>query len=229
MRRRPSPPPERERSLLIEGRRFDLRVRESARARRFRLTVGPHQPLELVVPRGAREREIDKVISDHRGWIYEQATRAADAARQRPALGLDRPGVVWIHLESEAVDAALTDGVAIERWYRREARVRITAMVEEEAERLGVTYTSIAIRDQRTRWGSCSKRGTLSFNWRLVIAPTEVCRYVVVHEVCHLRELNHSKAFWRLVDAAMPSWREQKRWLNENAGELHGYDPTAAR
>ena len=224
-RRSASPTPPRARSLLVGGQRFDVQVRESARARRFRLTVGPHQPLELVVPRGAREREIDKVIHDHRRWIYEQVTRAAEVARRGSTLGLDRPGVLWIHLEPRVAGNGFTDAIAVERWYRREARRRITAMVEDEAERLGVRYTSIAIRDQRTRWGSCSKRGTLSFNWRLVIAPVEVCRYVVVHEVCHLRELNHSKAFWRLVDEAMPNWREQKGWLDRNGYELHGYDP----
>ena len=210
---------------MIGGEHFDIRVRESARSRRFRLTVGPHRPLELVVPRGARDRDIDRVIHDHRRWIYAQATRAAEVARESPSLDLDRPGIVWIHLEPQAVDPALTDAAAVGRWYRREARHRVTAMIEDEAARLGVDYGSIAIRDQRTRWGSCSKRRTLSFNWRLVIAPEEVCRYVVVHELCHLRELNHSKAFWRLVDEAMPGWREHKRWLDVNGHELHGYEP----
>ena len=80
-------------------------------------------------------------------------------------------------------------------------------VVEDEAPALGVSCRRVEIRDQRTRWGSCSPRGTLSFNWRLVLAPFEVLDYVVVHELCHLREPNHSPRFWRLVATRRPGWQ----------------------
>jgi predicted metal-dependent hydrolase len=89
---------------------------------------------------------------------------------------------------------------------RRAARELVTMLAEDEAQELDVTYNRIEIRDQRTRWGSCSTRGTLSFNWRLVLAPYDVLDYVVVHELCHLREPNHSKRFWKLVEARRPGW-----------------------
>ena len=82
-------------------------------------------------------------------------------------------------------------------------------------------------RDQRTRWGSCSSRGTLSFNWRLALAPLEVLDYVVVHELCHLREANHSPRFWRLVGERRPGWREQRAWLREHGAELLAFRPAA--
>jgi predicted metal-dependent hydrolase len=96
----------------------------------------------------------------------------------------------------------------------------VAMVIEDEAPALGVDCRRVAIRDQRTRWGSCSPRGTLSFNWRLAIAPFEVLDYVVVHELCHLREPNHSSRFWDLVTARRPGWRQQREWLRDYGPEL---------
>ena len=100
------------------------------------------------------------------------------------------------------------------------ARELISALAAEEAERLGVAYRRIRIGGQRTLWGSCSPGGTLSFNWRLVLAPAEVLDYVVVHELCHLRVPNHSRRFWELVEWRRPHWHEQRDWLREHGPEL---------
>ena len=182
--------------------------------------------------------EIDRLLERHRAWISKRTVIPTQ-------LGLDRPGVVWRDLEPIPIEIALSargasarlrNGrlvvgdvpeadarEAIERWYRREARRQITESAEREAARLRVTFRAIAIRDQQTRWGSCSRRGTLSFNWRLAIAPREVREYVVIHELCHLRELNHSTASWQLVATAMPGWEEHKRWLAEYGRELQAH------
>ena len=82
--------------------------------------------------------------------------------------------------------------------------------------KIGVNYRALRIRSARTRWGSCSPRGTLSFNWKLVMAPPVVIEYVVVHELCHLKELNHSPSFWKLVETHCPGWRAQRKWLRAN-------------
>ena len=116
---------------------------------------------------------------------------------------------------------------AIERWYRREARDRLEEAVTREARRLGVGFARISVRDQRSRWGSCSARGTLSFNWRLVLAPPDVLEYVVVHELLHVREPNHSRAFWALLDRHRPGWKDQVAWLREHGHELLDYDVAA--
>ena len=97
-----------------------------------------------------------------------------------------------------------------------------------ESGRLGLHYGSVGIRDPRTRWGSCSTSGNLSFSWRLVVAPADVLEYVVVHELCHLREPSHQKPFWRLLTAARPGWEAQARWLREHGQELHDYAPGRA-
>ena len=148
------------------------------------------------------DREIDRLLHEHRDWLR------AERARQRPRLGLERRGIS--ELEG-----------------RRAARELVQMLVDEEAVELGVQAGRISIRDQRTRWGSCSPNGNLSFNWRLVLAPFEVLDYVVVHEVCHLREANHSRRFWGLVEIRRPEWREQKAWLDEHGPELLAFRPAA--
>jgi predicted metal-dependent hydrolase len=185
-------------------------VRESTRARRLRVTVG--SSVEAVVPRRVSDRQLDRFLDELRPWIERQLRARA------PRLGLDVPGVVWIGLQPR-----LAPPGDVERWYREEARRQIAAAVARQAPRLGVRPGGIGIRDPRTRWGSCSARGNLSFSWRLVMAPAEVLEYVVVHELCHLRELNHSKRFYRLLDEARPGWREQSAWLREFGHELHDY------
>ena len=194
-----------------------MRVRESARARRLRVTVGSR--VEAVVPRNVSDRQLDRFLEELRPWIERQLRARA------PRLGLDRPGVVWVGLEPQVAPSG--DPVAIERWYREEARRRISAVAEREARRLDVGYRRIGIRDPRTRWGSCSARGNLSFSWRLVIAPAEVLDYVVVHELCHLRELNHSVRFYRLLGEARPGWRAESEWLREFGQELQDYRVSA--
>jgi hypothetical protein len=114
---------------------------------------------------------------------------------------------------------------AIDRWYRREARERIGVVACSEADRLDLEPGRITIRDQRTRWGSCSTSGTLSFNWRLVIGPGHALRYVVIHELVHIRHHNHSRAFWHALSEAMPEWKRSATWLRTNERLLTAYRP----
>jgi len=175
-------------------------VRRSRRARRSTLRAPWGAPAVLTVPWRLPEREVARMLARHRDWL------AAERARQVPRLGLDP------HTVSE-------------RAARRRARARATVIAAEEAPALGVSYERIAIRDQRTRWGSCSPLRTLSFNWRLVLAPDEVLDYVVIHELCHLRVPNHSLRFWSLVESRRPGWRQQRAWLREHGPELLAFRP----
>ena len=159
-------------------------------------------PPMMTVPTWMPDGEIERIVQQHRDWI------AHERAKQRPRLRLD-PAFVS---ETEA---------------RRAAPELVTMLAEEEAEELGVRWSRIEIRDQRSRWGSCSTRGTLSFNWRLVLAPFEVLDYVVVHELCHLREPNHSRRFWKLVEHRRPDWRAHRDWLHEHGPELLAFRPAA--
>jgi predicted metal-dependent hydrolase len=180
---------------------IDVRIRESARARRARAIYREGQMPELVVPAGASERTIRRHLSLHAEWLARQVARAP-----RPSLGLERVRIS----EDEA---------------RYEAYERVVPIAEREAERLAVVFHRVIVRDQSSRWGSCSTSGTLSFNWRLVLGPAEVLDYVVAHEVCHLLECNHSQRFWALLESIRPRYREHRHWLSRHGWELLAYRP----
>jgi len=132
--------------------------------------------------------------------------------------GRQRLQVERLHLDPSAVS---------ESEARLTARRLVSDVARLEADRIGVSYGRIRIGGQRTLWGSCSPRGTLSFNWRLVLAPAEVLDYVVVHELCHLRVPNHSRQFWSLVERHRPHWRRQRDWLRDHGPELLAFRPRA--
>lgn len=108
----------------------------------------------------------------------------------------------------------------MEKRYRNAARARFEERVSYYHQITGGRYTSITVRDQKTRWGSCSSRGTLSFNYRLIFAPPEILDYVVVHELCHLTHMNHSRDFWNMVGSVMPEYKIYRKWLREHGHEL---------
>ena len=103
---------------------------------------------------------------------------------------------------------------------QQEACRKIPERIAYFAEKIGVSYGRITLRQQKTRWGSCSANGNLNFNWLLILAPPEVLDYVVVHELCHRRQMNHSQAFWNEVSAVLPGYKEQKKWLKDNGWKL---------
>lgn len=156
------------------------------------------------------------------------------------------PGVIWLEGRPVAIEptgtgkavARLSEGrlvvggggrtkvlEAIDRWYRREARKRIEPLVAFEGERLGLEAKKVRIGNQRTRWGSCSTSGTLSFNWRLLIGRPEALHYVVVHELIHIRHHNHSRAFWNDLEAAFPDFKQEAVWLRTNERQLLKWKP----
>ncbi len=104
----------------------------------------------------------------------------------------------------------------LEVMYRRMAADIISRECQVHAKRMGVTYNRITIRDQKSRWGSCSSKGNLNFSWRLILMRPLIARYVIIHELAHLKQMNHSKAFWDEVEKAMPNYKKHKKWLRDN-------------
>jgi predicted metal-dependent hydrolase len=189
------------RLVEVGGSLVELHVRRSTRVRGHRIVFRYGQPPELVVRPRATDAQIDAAIEEHLPWLEKQLARAVEAS-----LGLDR-----LTLTAEQG--------------RREARARISLVAQSEAAALGVSYRRITLRDQVSRWGSCSSKGALSFNWRLVLAPHDVLDYVVVHEVCHLVEHNHGPEFWQLVESRRPGYRDSKAWLDAHGWEILAYRP----
>jgi predicted metal-dependent hydrolase len=214
---------------------FAYAVRRSDRARRVRVTVDPQRGVEVVLPRRAPARAAGEAVVELAPWIER---RLAEQARVRAALAdrgetvpylgqalelVAEPGRTRAHRRGDRLlvpGAAAERAQALERFYRRAAREEIAPRVALACAQAGVACARITIRAQRTRWGSCSRSGTLSFNWRLLLGPADVLDYVVWHEVCHLAVMDHSPRFWALLARHMPGYHEPRRWLRRNGAML---------
>ncbi len=214
------------------------RIRRSARARRVRVTVDAGGWRRGGAPGAGPERAADAAVIELRPWIerrlaeVERLRTAAGAAgrrrtvprgrscascRSRDAHGW-RGGAAPRSCSSRRRQAARR--AALERWYRRRARVEVAARLDAACAAAGLRYRGLTIRGQKTRWASCSPQGAMSFNWRLLLAPASVLDYVVWHEVCHLEVMDHSPRFWALVAHRCPGYREQVRWLRRHGATL---------
>jgi predicted metal-dependent hydrolase len=202
------------RRVDIGGRAVEIPVRVSRRARKLSIHVDVLRNVEIVVPPRTARDDIDRLLFEHRAWLENELAKPPKVFH----LGLQRNDVVWI-----GGLALPAPPLPLDAWYREQAREEITRVVTHEAKRLKVTYNRLTIRDQLTRWGSCSKTGALSFNWRLVIAPSAVLTYVVVHELCHRIRHDHSPEFWAVVAEARPTYKEERDWLSEHGPELLAY------
>jgi len=109
---------------------------------------------------------------------------------------------------------------ALIKWYRQRFAEIVKERIEKYSLQLKVAPCKVVIKDQKTRWGSCSKKGNINLNWRLVMAPIDIIDYVVVHELCHLKFMNHSKDFWNLVKSILPNYTEGREWLKVNGNRL---------
>lgn len=155
------------------------------------------------VPLRATEREIMRMAEEKSHWIITHYLEICAKKNSRPVS-----------------DLSAVQRTALENRYKEAARSYIPKRVAYYHAMTGGDYRRIAIRDQKTRWGSCSSKGTLSFNWRLMLAPPAVLDYVVVHELCHLTHMDHSPAFWQAVEAVCPDYRNLRKWLKEHGNEL---------
>jgi predicted metal-dependent hydrolase len=218
---------------VSSGAQIAYRVRRNAAARRVKVRVDPQHGVEVLLPARAPLRVAAAAVAELAPWIERQLDALAQArGRLAPAGTLPylderltlvvQEGRRQVHRRGDAllVPAGEHAAAALERWYRRAAREELTRRVDAATAAAGTPYTKLTIRNQRTRWGSCASGGALSFNWRLLLAPQRVLEYVVWHEVCHLRCADHSPAFWALLDARCPDWREPAAWLRENGSAL---------
>ena len=190
---------------LPGGERVDVPVHARRRQRRLRLTVDVRGGVRCSVPLRTPAAEIDHFLREHGAWIE---TALSDWRRRSTSLGL-------------AGDAQSRD----ERELRQRARMLAEALVAQRGRELGVEPARIRIGDPTTRWGSASARGTVSFSFRLALAPPWVFDSVVCHELAHLRELNHSAAFWALVDGLCSRRAEAQAWLRAHGPALHAWAP----
>ena len=226
------------RQVLVGGRPIPYELVRRPRMRTIRMVVGEGR-LRVSCRHSVPVREVEQALREKESWIL----RHVHLLEQGPPppladgdalpllggeveLGLMRTGrSVWRFRED---DARLTVEVAdpedadavVGDWYRAVAMHRLGGLVRDRAPDLGVAVPHLAVRDTRSRWGSCSTAGRVALSWRLVMAPPEVADYVVVHELAHLREMNHSAAFWDVVASVVPDHRAQRAWLRRHGDAL---------
>jgi predicted metal-dependent hydrolase len=209
------------------------------RARRYILRVRPDGSFRVTIPRGGSRREAESFVAAQRGWAERERTRVLEA--HAPAVWREgdeillRGGAVRIRIERSLSGASVVYGdrrvalrsaeagairAAIERDLRDAARGELIPRLEELAAEQGLTFKKVVVRNQRSRWGSCSHSGTIALNFRLVQMPPAIRDYVLVHELVHLRQQNHSRRFWRLVEQAYPDFRAAERWLKTEGRKL---------
>jgi predicted metal-dependent hydrolase len=206
-------------------------------ARRYILRVRPDGTLRVTVPRGGSRREAEQFVQKNRRWIeherrrvrVEHAPLAWDDGREILLRGLpvrislDRRGErsVILYGERRISVAASTDvREAIESDLRELARAELVPRLQELAAQHDVRIGSVSIRNQRSRWGSCARNGNIALNFRLVQMPLDIRDYVLLHELMHVRQQNHSRRFWRLVQQVCPGFREAERWLKTTGRAL---------
>lgn len=166
-------------------------VRRSARARKFRLLVYTDGRVVGVLPSGVAEWRLHAFVRDRQEWIKRK-------------LG---------EFEARSPKTVLPSSKKEFEAKRQAAKGKIEARVSELSQRYGFSFSRLSVRDQRSRWGSCSERGNLSFNYRLAELPGELMDYVIVHELCHLRVFNHSRAFWEEIEKIIPAYRSFRKSL----------------
>jgi predicted metal-dependent hydrolase len=232
-------------ALQVQGIGVPVEVRQHAAARRLTLRVSKtRRAVVVTVPSGCRIEEADRFLKSHIDWVRDRLgcvpspVPFADGAviplrgclhRIRHIGPVQGACVVDVEHPAHGAPRLLVAGRVehaarrLKDWLIAEAHKDLDDRVSWHAAKLGVRAKHITLRDQTTRWGSCSATGLLSFSWRLILAPAFVLDYVAAHEVAHLREMNHGPRFWKLVAGAVPRLDEARQWLRNEGSDLHRY------
>ena len=213
-----------------------VHLRRSARARRISLRVSRLDgKVTLTHPSHVSPGDALDFAYERADWLRGHVSGVPDTVRVGPGCDVMIEGRLARVTEGTGRTLRLSDGVLsvpgpdaqvgrkVQSFLKAMARDRLVAASDHFAERLGKSFERISLRDTRSRWGSCSSRGTLMFSWRLIMAPPGVLRYVAAHEVAHLAEMNHSTAYWDGLRRIHGPYEAPRRWLREHGGDLHRF------
>lgn len=227
-------------SIEIDGRILPVRVNENDRAKRITLRIMPDgDGLKVTTPGHVGDDEIEAFVQRNRNWAEARISRMPDQVQlvegaMVPFRGIDHQIILSGKLRgivSEEVQdgepillvpgEANTTSRKLVSFFKTQARKELNHVVSIHSEKIGIRPKQIRITDTTSRWGSCSTTRTLSFSWRIIMAPPEVLNYLAAHEVAHLKEMNHSNRFWTLTRELCPDTDAQKSWLRTNGSRLH--------
>ena len=234
-------------TVAFDGDIYEVRVRRHAQARRYTLRIhAASREVLLSMPMRGSLREANVFAQKHGAWIAARLKRLPDAAPFAhgaliPLRGVPHRiehrrgarGTVWAECGDDGAQLLCVAGETahvprrVRDYLKREAKKDLERASRAAAAALGVSLKRISIRDQTSRWGSCSTTGVLSYSWRLILAPPFVLDYLAAHEAAHLVEMNHSRRFWRLVEGINPDVVSAKAWLDAHGGDLHRYGADA--
>ena len=227
----------------LDDQTVSYAVKRSSRAKHARLEVRVETGLTVVIPSSYNINDIPDLLRKKGRWILDKLAKYASEqpitkgkelksgyfipylSRHLKVVTRYDPGTVnCVKLEKNRllVDLNSRNGrlnLVLEWWYRQQAEKLIKERADELCPRLGVAYNRLTVRGAKTRWGSCSQKGNLNFNWKLMMAPEPVIDYVIIHELAHLKEMNHSKNFWKLVAEHCPKWRTHRKWLKSHEAD----------
>jgi hypothetical protein len=227
---------------LIDGRKVPLRVVINPRARRITLRFDPTTREAVAVAPSPRQAPKAAAFAFERvGWIARQLTLSPAPILFRPEVEIPVRGAPHILREGEGRTIKVTPGLPtvlsvpagddalfgarVRRFLMAEAKKDLTARALAHAGKIGVRWSRLTVKDTKSRWGSCTSDGALSFSWRVILAPPFVLDYLAAHEVAHLKELNHSSRFWKLVAQCIPDYARAEEWLRRNGAQLHAIGP----
>ena len=210
------------------------------------IAIQPDGNLLVKAPFYLSDSEILKWVKTKTAWIIRQRAKLKEQQDVNPPkqyitgekfwyqgreyelevrISTGRAGMVGIVEDKIILFAKIGESAQVQKilsgWYVQQAKTVIPKRVRHFAEQMGENHGNITIKNQKKRWGSCSSAKNLNFNWRLILAPEEVLDYVVVHELCHLRQMNHSKEFWHEVEMVLPNYKVHKKWLEMNGTLLN--------
>jgi len=229
--------------VAFDGSLYQVRLQRHRRARRYTLRVqSATREVVLTMPPRGSLKDARAFAQKHGAWIAARLKRLPQPAPFRhgtviPLRGephriehrRNERGTAWIELGDDGSHVLCVAGEAahiarrLRDYLKREAKRELEAASRRAADALGVKIKRVSIRDQSSRWGSCSTTGVLSYSWRLILAPPFVLEYLAAHEVAHLVEMNHSRAFWRVVARIYPNLARAKTWLDAHGVDLHRY------
>lgn len=228
-----------ERTHVVADRELPLRIVENDRAKRLTLRIDAGgKGLRITIPPGLARGEVERFLDRHQGWLETKLAKVPDRPQVRPGTKLPLRGVPHLIVHEPGRRGTVTQGeedgapallVHGERrhlprrladFLKREAKRDIEALVAKHTASVGRPAKAIRFKDTSSRWGSCTADGSLSFSWRIMMAPPTVINYLVAHEVAHLREMNHGPKFWALCRELCPRTEEARAWLKRNGNAL---------
>jgi predicted metal-dependent hydrolase len=239
--RKPAPPETR--TLDVAGRLMPLTIKQHERATRITLRIEPGgRALKMTIPSGLAQREVNDFLDRHQGWLLTKLAKFSTDT------GLQDGGTILFRGVSHRIqhtgslrgltEAIIVDGRPVLKvsgmpehigrriatFLKKEARAELERLARFHARSIKAPINSISMKDTRSRWGSCSAEGNLSFSWRIVMAPPAVVDYLAAHEVAHLKEMNHGPHFWALCKKLCPDMETSKAWLKRHGSLLHAID-----